>query len=180
MKGVVFTEFMTMVEDQFGIDMVDDLIDSTDPASGGAYTAVGTYNAEELVNMVVELSRRVEIPVPTLIKAFGNFLGEVFATKFNAFFQESEDTLSFLKRVDNHIHVEVAKLYPDAELPVFSYDDSDPNNFVLHYESSRNFADLAEGLIEATAKYYNQDFNISRTDEQKGDTYIAHFTLTAK
>ena len=55
MKGIVFTEFSTMVESLFGEDMLDDLLDATDPASGGAYTSVGTYNHNELVDMVVEL-----------------------------------------------------------------------------------------------------------------------------
>ncbi len=44
MKGVVFTEFIEMVEDQFSADMVDDIIDDAQPPSGGAYTAVGTYD----------------------------------------------------------------------------------------------------------------------------------------
>ena len=43
MKGIVFTEFLEMVEDKFSADMVDDIIDDCDLASGGAYTAVGTY-----------------------------------------------------------------------------------------------------------------------------------------
>ncbi len=177
MKGVVFTEFMTMVEDQFGIDMVDTLIDNTAPTSGGAYTAVGTYDYQELVNMVVELSKQVDIEVPTLIKAFGNYLGGVFSTKFSSFFEDADNTIGLLKQIDNHIHVEVRKLYPDAELPVFSFDESDPECFVLHYESSRGFADLAEGLIEATSKYYQESFDISRFDEEVNGKHIAHFHL---
>lgn len=44
MKGIVFTEFVDMVEAQFSADMVDDILDDAAPASGGAYTAVGTYD----------------------------------------------------------------------------------------------------------------------------------------
>ena len=36
MKGMIFLEFLTMVEKSFGLDMVDDLIDSTNPESDGA------------------------------------------------------------------------------------------------------------------------------------------------
>ena len=38
MKGIVFSEFMELVEEKFGLETVDHLIESTDLASGGAYT----------------------------------------------------------------------------------------------------------------------------------------------
>ena len=178
MKGLVFTEFMNLVESKFGEDMMDDIIDDTDPQSGGAYTAVGTYDHSELVDMVVALSNRTDVPVPVLINAFGHHLAEAFATKFTAFFDEAASTIDFLKSIDNHIHVEVAKLYPDAELPEFNFDDSDPDKFVLNYSSTRGFADLAEGLIEGTAKYYNEDISISREDSVSGDIHQAQFVIT--
>jgi len=177
MKGLVFTEFMSMVEDKFGVDMVDDLIDETDPESGGAYTAVGTYHHEELVNMVVALSEKVDAPIPALINAFGHHLGGVFTAKFPDFFAEVDNTLDFLKKIDNHIHVEVKKLYPDAELPEFEFDDSNADEFKLVYRSERGFADLAQGLIEATSKHYDESFHISRSDQNQGDLHITEFIL---
>jgi hypothetical protein len=178
MKGLVFTEFMTMVGDKFGEDMVDDLIDDTDPESGGSYTAVGTYNHQELVDMVVALSERTGAAVPDLINAFGHHLGGVFTAKFSDFFAEVDNTLDFLKKIDNHIHVEVKKLYPDAELPVFDFDDSNPEEFKLVYSSERGFADLAQGLIESTSKHYGETFNINRTDSTDGDRHVTEFVLS--
>lgn len=178
MKGIVFSEFLEMVEDKFGIDMVDDLIDATAPESGGAYTSVGTYDHTELVNMVVELSERTELEVPALIHTFGLHLAEIFAQKFRSFFDECDDTISFLKKIDNHIHVEVRKLYPDAELPKFDFDESDSNCFKLTYESTRNFADLAHGLIEGAAKYYEEEFTINRENLSSGDTTKVQFNLS--
>ena len=35
MKGIVFTEFLEMVEQKFGMDMVNDLIDNNTLSSGG-------------------------------------------------------------------------------------------------------------------------------------------------
>lgn len=177
MKGIVFNEFINMVETVFDEDMVDDIMDSVDLASGGAYTSVGTYSHEELVVMVVELSNRCGTPVPDLINAFGKHLAKVFSVKYADFFNECPDTLSFLKKIDNHIHVEVKKLYPDAELPEFSYDDSDPDNFQLIYSSVRGFSDLAEGLIEGSAQHYGESFNIAREVLEEGDNHRVKFIL---
>lgn len=67
-----------------------------------------------------------------------------------------------LREVDRHIHVEVKKLYPDAELPVFYYHDIDESRLQLTYESSRNLPDLAEGLIEGCANHFNEQLQIDR------------------
>ena len=177
MKGIVFNEFLTMVESVFDEDMVDDILDSVELPSGGAYTSVGTYSHEELVTMVGELARRTQTPAGDLVKAFGKHLAGVFSSKYASFFEECDSTLAFLKKVDDHIHVEVKKLYPDAELPVFSYDDSNAEAFELVYSSGRGFADLAEGLIEGVACHYGEAFQISREDLSGGDSTHVKFTI---
>ena len=44
MKGVIFTEFLEMVESHFSPEMADRIITAARLPSGGAYTAVGTYD----------------------------------------------------------------------------------------------------------------------------------------
>ena len=53
MKGIVFTEFLDMVENVFSADMVAEIIAETKPRSGGAYLAKGHYHHREMVDMVV-------------------------------------------------------------------------------------------------------------------------------
>ena len=42
MKGVVFTEFMGLVESRMGLDMLDRTIGEADLPNDGAYNSVGT------------------------------------------------------------------------------------------------------------------------------------------
>lgn len=178
MKGIVFTEFMDMVEQRWGMDMVDDLIDATNPASNGAYTSVGTYDLSELVGYVAELSRRLDAPVPTLVKAFGVFLASSFVKKFPIFFTSARSTFDVLREVDRHIHVEVKKLYPDAELPVFRYRELGADILELTYESSRNLPDLAEGLIEGCAVHFNESLSVERHQQQSEPIPQVVFLIT--
>jgi len=67
MKGIVFTEFMDMVDDKFGMDVTETIVQASDLPSGGAYTAVGTYDHAEIVSLVVNLSKSTNIEVPVLI-----------------------------------------------------------------------------------------------------------------
>ena len=180
MKGIVFDEFLEMVESTFGDEMLDDILDENADslASGGAYTSIGTYDHKELVQLVVTLSEKTSTPVDALVKAFGTHLASVFSTKFSDFFNECSCTFEFLKRIDNHIHVEVHKLYPDAELPKFSFVDIDENNMELHYESTRGFADLAEGLIEGTASYYGENIKVGKEDNSTDEKQMVKFLVT--
>ena len=43
MKGIVFREFISMVENEFSIETADEIITASNLKSEGAYTSVGTY-----------------------------------------------------------------------------------------------------------------------------------------
>ena len=82
MKGVVFTEFLEMVEQKFGMEMVNALIENNDLSSDGVYSAVGTYHHSEMVSLVVDLGKRSGITIPDLLKAFGAYLFQTFKTGY--------------------------------------------------------------------------------------------------
>jgi hypothetical protein len=67
MKGVVFTEFMELVESRMGPDMLDRIITDAELPNDGAYTSVGTYYHAGLVRMVQALSNASGLSVPSLI-----------------------------------------------------------------------------------------------------------------
>ena len=43
MLGIVFTEFFDLVDEAFGEEILDDIIDMANLSNDGAYTAVGRY-----------------------------------------------------------------------------------------------------------------------------------------
>jgi len=74
MKGIVFDEFLQMVESAHGLKMVDTIINNSNLDSGGVYTSVGTYDFNEMVQLVTNLSAELDIPVPKLLHHFGHYL----------------------------------------------------------------------------------------------------------
>jgi hypothetical protein len=163
MKGIVFTEFLSMVESLHGLDMVDDIIEMSDLPSGGAYTAVGTYDHTEIVSLVCNLSKETSTPVPALLQAFGSHLFHSLAKAYPNFVQRTTDPLEFLEQVETYIHVEVRKLYPDAELPSFvcSRPHSD-NQLHMVYHSARHMEDVCEGLIKGSLDHFKSNATIER------------------
>lgn len=161
MKGMVFTEFLEMVETRFSADMVDDIIADSVLASGGAYTSVGTYDHEELVQMVSALSQRSALPVATLVHAFGVHLFGRFHSLYPGFFAHTHCALDFLEGIETVIHTEVRKLYPDAQLPQFDCERTE-NGLNMVYSSPRHFGDLAEGLIQGAIDHFGESLQMVR------------------
>lgn len=180
MKGMVFAEFLEMVEEKFSSDMVDRIIDSAALRSGGAYTTVGTYDHREMIELVTCLSRETGIPAPELIRTFGTHMFGRFHLLFPKYFEDVSSTFDFLRRVEDYIHIEVRKLYPEAELPSFTCESPHPHQLSLTYHSSRPFAALAEGLIRGCIAHYREPVELEVEDLSGGKGTAARFILTRK
>lgn len=176
MKGIVFTEFIEMVETRHSLEMGDELIESCDLPSGGVYTAVGTYNHSEMATLITRFAEMTQRPVPECIHAFGIYLFDRFHDKYPIFFEGHTDALDFLAGIEDVIHVEVLKLYPDAQLPRFDIDRQDLNTLVMTYRSERHLGDLAHGLIEQCIRSFGQNIKVDRDDLNEPEQPI-RFTL---
>lgn len=178
MKGVVFTEFMELVESRMGLDMLDRIITEAELPNDGAYTSVGTYDHAELVRLVAALSNATGMDIPALVHLFGQYLFQRFSEGYPMLFLDASTVFDFLSRIDDVIHVEVRKLYPDAELPTLPCERPSANELVLLYSSPRGFADLAAGLIDGCIAHFKEPITVHRTDlEKEGNLYRSRFHL---
>ncbi len=155
MKGIVFTMLNEMVEERFGMDTWDSLIESTRPASRGIYTSAALYPDSELLDYVAALSESSGIEAGTLVHAFGQYMIGRFHAIHPEFFAD-HDAKSFLKSVHDVIHVEVRKLHPDVILPEFEYEEPSANSLVMLYKSPRHLCRLAEGLIDGAVEHFGE------------------------
>ncbi|MET3293216.1 UNVERIFIED_CONTAM: hypothetical protein ABID98_005939 [Brevibacillus sp. OAP136] len=174
MRGMVFTTFLEMVESKFSLNVADQIIQASDLPSGGSYTSVGTYHHNEMIALVGQLSERTGIPAADLVRTFGEYLFGQLNEMHPQFIATNSSAICFLKNVDSYIHVEVRKLYPDAELPSFTYETPGKGTLVMTYRSSRPFADLAEGLIIGCIAHYGEPVGLVREDlpEGKGTRFV--------
>ena len=160
MKGIVFTEFLTYVSKKYDENTVDDIIEASHLPSGGAYTTVGTYDHAELVSLCRTLSESKSISNASILNEFGKHLGHTFYDGFRSFFDRCNDFFDFVESIDEYIHKEVRKLYPDAQLPTFVVSERSADRMVLDYISPRHMEDMALGLLEGTAPYFDRNVKL--------------------
>jgi hypothetical protein len=160
MLGLVFTEFVELVEEKFSPETADAVISEVAPPHGGAYTAVGYYPHEEMVAMVGSLARHTGVPAGDLVKAFGGHLLHKFAAAHGDMFARQSNLFDFVASIHGEIHVEVHKLYDKATLPRFTVLQRDVQTLTMLYQSPRQMELLAQGLLEQAAAHYNEPCDI--------------------
>jgi hypothetical protein len=179
MMGMVFTEFLELVESKFSPEVADRIITAAGTATDGAYTAVGKYDHAEMVRMVQALSVETQVPVEELLRVFGHHLAVRFSHLYGAFFASQPSLFDFLASVDSKIHVEVRKLYPAAELPSIQSCERTTDSQTLIYRSSRHMHDLALGLIQGAAVHYGQPVEVEHSSLPDGGVrFVVKLTNT--
>ncbi len=179
MRGIVFTELIDLIEDKYGYEVVDMVLQQVKPESGGSYTSVGAYPFRELLALVVKLSEELEVSVETLLEIYGHHLFSVFAKKYAAIFVPDIDALTFLASVEDHIHPQVLKLYPDAELPSFDIVKKNDDQLIMVYRSNRKMGIFARGLIKGCLEYFGENGEIHMENLNEDGTEV-RFTVTRR
>lgn len=162
MKGVVFNYLAEMVEEGFGLEAWDSILQST--GLTGNYIASETYPDEELMTLVDAAHDKTGIDKKELVRSFGRFILPNFREQSPQFFEAHTDLRSFLLSVDRMIHIEVRKLHPDAALPEFDYDEESSSELTMYYTSPRKLCFLAEGLIDASAEHYKTKYELDHKE----------------
>lgn len=160
MKGIIFTEFLDLVEDKFGLEMVDTIITQSQLESNGIYTSIGTYRFSEMLQLLQNLSTNTDIPIDDLLLTYAEHFFSVIEKNYPGLLDTYNDPIEMLSSIENHIHVEVKKIYPDAELPTFIVEKKTKNSLTMIYKSSRAMHHFGLGLMNKTFEHFNSSAEI--------------------
>jgi hypothetical protein len=158
MKGVVFNILEDMVVEKGGVVLWQQLLNKA--GVEGSYISVDTYEDAELFKIVHEVQQALDIPLEEVIRSFGDFMFAKLADRYPMFVEAESELFGFLKSIEPVIHLEVQKLYTEANLPSIDYTNGDSDRLVMDYRSPRKLCILAEGLIQGAATYYQTPIKI--------------------
>jgi len=176
MKGIVFTEFLDLVETKFGLEMVDKIITQSKLESGGSYTSVGTYKFSEMLQLLQHLSAHTSISIDNLLLVYAEHFFGVLEDSYPGLLATYKDPIEMLASIEDHIHVEVRKIYPDAELPTFEVLQKTDNKLVMNYKSSRAMHHFGLGLMNKTFEHFNATATIDLEKIKEDGTEVL-FTI---
>lgn len=179
MKGVVFVELLEMAEDRFGAEAVDAALEACPLSTGGAYTRVGNYPCGELLAIVEALGAVADTPPDALQRSFGHWMMRHFARAYPQIVARHADAFSMLEAIEAEVHVEVRKLYPNAELPRFETERPAPGRLRMTYRSPRPLGAFCHGLIEACLAHFCAEGRVENRGPAPGDPRSVVFDVSA-
>jgi len=163
-QGSIFTSFSDMVIDSLGMVAWTEILNQVDPESSGIDTSNKRYDDQELMDLVGAYCDKTNTPPADAVRAFGEYLFDCLYQSAPEKVKKINDLIEFLLIVDSVIHVEVKRLYPNAYLPGFNYEQtSNPNELVMIYTSKRKLCHLSEGLIYGAAKQFGCQIRLKHT-----------------
>lgn len=160
MRGVIFTELIEFMEDNLGFDLADSVVAGANLEAGGVFSQGGNYPFDELVKIVVSLSKKTGKDINELLTIFGEHLFVKLVGIYGKDIDKYTSTIDLVNEVEAIVHVEVKKLYPDADLPTFTIVKKDDNSLIIHYISDKKLEALAYGLMMGSAQYFNESINV--------------------
>jgi len=155
MKGFIFTNFIDFIETSHGLELVDEMITNCDLPSEGIYSSFNSYDFDELVSLLTYVSKKTAVNPEIILEKFGIFVFPYLIGKHSYIIEQYDNALDLIGGIENHIHIEVKKLYNDADLPTFRIVEKTEKNLSIIYNSSKGLTYFAIGLMKETLNHFN-------------------------
>ncbi|MES1941390.1 heme NO binding domain-containing protein [Salinisphaera sp. T5B8] len=146
---------MNFMEEQFGYQLTDEVVDAAAIPDDAAFTTIGRYPSEYATRLITAAADCTNVSATELCRAFGRYLFTRFEIRFPHMIQCYPSARSLLCHVEAHIHEEVRALYPDAKPPSVTTLEVDGAMHVI-YQSDRPFAQIAFGLVDQCIVSYGE------------------------
>ncbi len=137
MLGLIFTEALDFIEEQVGLVGLEEIMAKADLPDGAAFTAVGNYDHEQLVTVVLAASKISGTPAEELMRAFGSWMFPRLVEAHEHAQKLAQKGLSgFLLGLQSQIHDTLEPLY-DAPHPPSVLAEERGGTIVVEYRSHR-------------------------------------------
>ena len=164
MKGEIFNILEDFIVDNWGRDTFEEIFEEVHDKliTKEPFVGPGTYPDSDFMAIVAQAVAKLGVTLEQAVHAFGVYTFPKLAEKMPDYVAPYKHPKDFLLTLHDVIHVEVKKLYPDAETPSFEYRDEKENELVMIYHSKRKLYNFVEGMFESVGSYYNTPIQYER------------------
>ena len=113
-----------------------------------------------MLQLVTNLSGNTGISTDDLLLVYAEHFFSVIERSYPGLLATYKDPIEMLASIEDHIHVEVQKIYPKAELPTFVVEEKTANSITMVYKSSRAMHHFGLGLMNKTFEHFNSSATI--------------------
>lgn len=168
MKGTIVATWMKTCRKLYDDETVDKAMNSVGWDSSKVFLPGEDVDDQKVKDVIADISSITKDPVNTLWKKIGLDNINAFHNDYPAFFKH-ENLYSFFKSMFD-VHVVMTKKFPGAKPPIVSIVPISNREAVFEYKSQRGMFDYLMGMIEGSAKFFNEKLDVKQIE--KTDTSV--------
>ncbi len=177
MKGIFFTEFLEMVEREYGLILTEKIISDLGTGNNGVYEATTDYPYSQFVELCNLLGFEVKSSVSDVVKNFGEYLFSRLVILFRPSFAGNSSIFDFLDQIDEFIHNKIQERFTPVEIPRFRAVKINDSTFQMSYQTEKLLIDLAIGLFMGCQRFFNEELTLN-TEFISEKSKLVCFTLS--
>ena len=167
MKGVIALCTKELIVKSFGEDKWKKILSDAGLETEPLILPISNVDDSIIMNIVKSGCKILNLTLEQFADAFGDYWINVYSQRmYKTFYSQSKNAKEFLLNMDN-VHKLMTKNMEGATPPHFEYETPSDNVLIMKYFSKRGLIDFVVGLVKGVAKYYKEDVNVKKLDNQR-------------
>ena len=129
-----------------------------------AFTSLDTYPDAVLRKLVAAVGKRAHKTPGEALQWFGRHSMPLLASQYPHFLRHAELDAILHPDAERHHSPRGPQALSGADVPVFDFDTSSPDELTLGYQSPRKLCALAHGFIEGAADHYGETVDVEQSE----------------
>lgn len=163
MKGVIFNILEDFISEGWGGEVYEQILGACPLHTKEPFVGPGTYPDADLLAIVGKATEKLDVPTHVALIAFGTYAFPKLAGRYPASLNGHSHPRTFLKTIDDVIHVEVRKLMRDANPPRILCHDLGENRMQVSYQSTRKLCPVFRGLLQGCCNHFEVPISYQET-----------------
>jgi methyl-accepting chemotaxis protein len=165
MKGTVVATWIRTCRKLHGDEVVTSAMNSVGWEKSKIFSPAESVEDDKINEVMLYISKSINLDIKELWKEIGQDNIIAFHKDYPAFFK-SPNLYSFFKSMFD-VHVVMTKKFPGAKPPLVTIYPISSREAIFTYESKRGMFDYLMGMIEGSAKFFNEKLEVKELEKTK-------------
>lgn len=170
MKGTVVSTWVRTCRDLYGNEVINKSLKSTNWSEDIIFTPLEDVEDKRIFLLIESISKNVNVPINKLWQIIGENNLTKFEEDYPVFFRRT-NLFKFLNSL-NFIHSIIVKKIKGAKPPKMVIEIISSKSIYLTYQSKRGLYDYFLGLLNGSAKFFNEKVRITEKERIPGQLKV--------
>jgi hypothetical protein len=160
MIGYIFTDFLEMVEANYGLKVLNALVSKSNLESNGIYTSFGWYDESELSILIETLGKEIFSSKNDVKRKFGEYLFDKSLERMKDEIGALQNSIQLVELFEKQMVEKTSRFYPSYKPSKIIKNRITQESIEVFYESDGQLCHILDGFIVKSTQYFNEKFTV--------------------